>query len=83
MDTMTKTRALGPSLRKLANNAALAFAVFVVVTPVIFVMLWMLSLSFKNEIDNIAYPPIWIPESADSGQLPAGVRSAAHLACTR
>ena len=24
-------------------------------------MLWMVSLSFKNEIDNIAYPPIWIP----------------------
>jgi multiple sugar transport system permease protein len=48
-------------LRKLASNLALAFAIFVVVTPAIFVMLWMLSLAFKNEIDNIAYPPIWIP----------------------
>lgn len=61
MDTMTRRRTLGPRIRKLASNVALAFAVFVVVTPAIFVMLWMLSLSFKNEIDNIQYPPIWIP----------------------
>ena len=46
----------------MANNLALAFAVFIVVSPAIFVMLWMVSLSFKNEIDNIAYPPIWIPQ---------------------
>ena len=61
MDTLKKRRTPGSRLRKLANNLALAFAVFVVVTPAIFVMLWMLSLSFKNEIDNIAYPPVWIP----------------------
>lgn len=52
---------VGWYLRKLASKVALAFAIFVVVTPAIFVMLWMLSLAFKNEIDNIAYPPIWIP----------------------
>lgn len=61
MDTMTKPRTPRQTLRKWANNAALVFAVFVVVTPAIFVMLWMLSLAFKNEIDNIAYPPVWIP----------------------
>lgn len=61
MDTMTKPRTPRQTLRKWGNNAALAFAVFVVVTPAIFVMLWMLSLAFKNEIDNIAYPPVWIP----------------------
>ena len=32
-----------------------------VISPALFVMLWMLSLAFKNEIDNIAYPPVWIP----------------------
>ena len=61
MDAVTKRRALGRSLGKLGNYIALGFAVFVVITPVLFVMLWMVSLSFKNEIDNIAYPPIWIP----------------------
>jgi multiple sugar transport system permease protein len=48
-------------LRKLAGNAALVFALFVVISPAIFVMLWMLSLAFKNDIDTIAYPPVWIP----------------------
>lgn len=61
MDTINKRRSLGATLRSAANSIALFFAVFVVVSPAIFVMLWMLSLAFKNEIDNIAYPPVWIP----------------------
>lgn len=61
MDAVRRQRSLSTHLRKLANNIALAFAVFVVITPVLFVMLWMVSLAFKNEIDNIAYPPVWIP----------------------
>ena len=61
MDAMTNNGAWDLRLRKLTNKAALVFAVFVVISPALFVMLWMLSLAFKNEIDNIAYPPIWIP----------------------
>ena len=61
MDTITHTGALGLRLRKLANRLALAFGLLVVVSPALFVMLWMLSLAFKNEIDTIAYPPVWIP----------------------
>ena len=34
----------------------------VIVSPAILVFLWMLSLSLKNEIDNIAYPPVFIPD---------------------
>jgi len=49
-------------LRRIANRVAFGFAVFVIVSPVILVFLWMLSLSFKPEIENIAYPPIFIPE---------------------
>ncbi len=30
-------------------------------SPAILVFLWMLSLSLKTEIDNIAYPPVFIP----------------------
>ncbi len=32
-----------------------------IVSPAIFVFLWMLSLALKNEIDNLAYPAVFIP----------------------
>ena len=45
-------------LRRIANRVAFGFAVFVIVSPAILVFLWMLSLSFKPEIENIAtYSP--------------------------
>jgi multiple sugar transport system permease protein len=50
------------SLKRAANRVAFAFAVFVIVSPAVLVFLWMLSLSFKPEIENIAYPPVFIPE---------------------
>ena len=52
----------GRRLRRIANRIAFGFAVFVIVSPAILVFLWMLSLSFKPEIETIAYPPIFIPE---------------------
>jgi len=61
MDAIARADFLKLRLRKLAGKAALAFAVFIVISPALFVMLWMLSLAFKTEIDNIAYPPVWIP----------------------
>ncbi len=48
-------------LNKWLGRVALWFAVLVVVSPAIFVFFWMISLSLKTEIDNIAYPPIFIP----------------------
>ncbi|MEP7085631.1 MAG: hypothetical protein ABI854_12900, partial [Betaproteobacteria bacterium] len=36
-------------------------SVVVIVSPAVFVFLWMLSLGLKNEIDNLTYPPIFIP----------------------
>ena len=39
------------------------------VSPAILVFLWMLSLSLKNEIDNLAYPAGVHPRSADARQL--------------
>ncbi len=48
-------------LNKLLGRIALFCAVSVVVAPAIFVFFWMVSLSLKYEIDNIAYPPIFIP----------------------
>ena len=39
-----------------------AFAVFCIVSPAILFFLWMISLSVKYEIDNAAYPPVFIPD---------------------
>src|SRR5258708_1346683 len=48
-------------IRRWLRKAGFAFSVVVIVSPAILVFLWMLSLALKNEIDNIAYPPIFIP----------------------
>ena len=57
-----QSRQLRRRARRIANRVAFAFAVFVIVSPAILVFLWMLSLSFKPEIENIAYPPVFVPE---------------------
>lgn len=61
MDAIGNAGRVGSQLRKLGGKLALGFAVLMVISPALFVMLWMLSLAFKTEIDNIAYPPVWIP----------------------
>jgi multiple sugar transport system permease protein len=48
-------------IRRAFNRVAFAFTVFVIVSPAILVFLWMLSLSLKTEIENIDYPPVFIP----------------------
>ena len=57
-----QSRRIGRRAKRIANRIAFALAVFVIVSPAILVFLWMLSLSFKPEIENIAYPPVFIPE---------------------
>jgi len=48
--------------RQILGTIGLWFAIFVVVSPAILFFLWMASLSVKFEIDNAAYPPVFIPE---------------------
>jgi multiple sugar transport system permease protein len=48
-------------VRRVVNRIAFAATVFVIVSPAILVFLWMLSLSLKTEIENIDYPPVFIP----------------------
>jgi multiple sugar transport system permease protein len=48
-------------LRRLAGRVALYASVVALVSPAAFVFLWMLSLSLKNEVDNTAFPPVFIP----------------------
>jgi multiple sugar transport system permease protein len=59
---LPRRRASGRTLaRRWLRRAGFGFAVAVIVSPAILVFLWMLSLSLKNEIDNLAYPPVFIP----------------------
>ena len=51
-----------PRLRRLVRRVGFYLSVAVIVSPAIFVFLWMLSLALKNEIDNLAYPPVFIPD---------------------
>ncbi len=47
--------------RKLGGRIGLYASVLVLISPALFVFLWMLSLSLKNEVDNMAFPPVFIP----------------------
>jgi multiple sugar transport system permease protein len=49
------------NLRRLGGQLGLLASVLVLVAPALFVFLWMLSLSLKNEVDNMAFPPVFIP----------------------
>jgi multiple sugar transport system permease protein len=47
--------------RGLLDRLGLYLAVVALVSPALMVFLWMLSLALKNEVDNTAYPPVFIP----------------------
>jgi multiple sugar transport system permease protein len=49
-------------LRRLAADAGFGLAVLVLVSPAVLIFLWMLSLSLKNELDNTAWPPVFLPD---------------------
>jgi multiple sugar transport system permease protein len=48
-------------LRRMLGRAGLYASVILLVSPALLFFLWMLSLSLKNELDNTAYPPVFIP----------------------
>jgi multiple sugar transport system permease protein len=48
-------------LRRLLGRIGLGLSVLALISPALLVFLWMLSLSLKNEVDNMAYPPVFIP----------------------
>ena len=56
-----RRRLAPPHAAQLLAKAGFALSVFVLVSPAILVFLWMLSLSLKNEVDNTAWPPVFIP----------------------
>ena len=49
-------------LRKVLRRIGFWFAVLVILSPAVFVFLWMLSLGLKTELANTTYPPVFIPD---------------------
>lgn len=48
-------------LEILLRKLGFGFAVFVIVSPAVLVFLWMLSLALKSEVENMAFPPVFVP----------------------
>ncbi|MBV8912716.1 MAG: carbohydrate ABC transporter permease [Acetobacteraceae bacterium] len=55
------SRVSGSRARRLWGRLGLYASVLVLISPALLVFLWMLSLSLKNEVDNTAFPPVFIP----------------------
>ena len=47
--------------RRILGRAGFYLSVVVIMSPALFVFLWMLSLALKNDLDNTAWPPVFIP----------------------
>ena len=56
-----RSRKRGFRWRRIGGRIGLYASVIALVSPAAFVFLWMLSLSLKNEVDNMAFPPVFIP----------------------
>ncbi len=65
--------------RRLADRIGLFLAVAVVVSPAILVFLWMLSLAMKSELENSAYPPVFIPKGLTFENFAAVFRQASFF----
>ena len=48
-------------MRRALGKLGFGLSVLVLISPAILVFLWMLSLSLKNELDNTAFPPVFVP----------------------
>jgi multiple sugar transport system permease protein len=55
------SRMAGARARRFWGRVGLYLSVIVLISPALLLFLWMLSLSLKNEVDNTAYPPVFIP----------------------
>lgn len=52
---------------RLSGKVAFLTLVLVLLAPTMFIFFWMASLSLKNELDNTAYPPVFIPHQLELG----------------
>lgn len=54
--------ALGPRLSARLGGIAYFLLVMVFMVPMMFVFFWMISVSFRNNLEATAYPPVFIPQ---------------------
>jgi multiple sugar transport system permease protein len=57
----------GAAMKRILGKLGFAISVLLLISPAIMIFLWMLSLSLKNELDNTAYPPVFIPSPPTLG----------------
>jgi multiple sugar transport system permease protein len=58
---LTRRRVTAARARRWLGRAGLYASVLILVSPAILFFLWMASLALKNEADNTAFPPVFIP----------------------
>lgn len=51
------------ALARLARRAGFVLTLAILMLPAVSIFLWMISLSIKTEVDNTAYPPVFIPST--------------------
>lgn len=49
--------------RKILKTGAFYLLVLVFMLPGVFIFFWMIGMSFKSQVENTAYPPVFIPAS--------------------
>ena len=49
--------------RTAVRRVAFGTFLFVLMAPTLFFFFWMISLSLKTDVDNLAFPPVFIPRS--------------------
>ena len=58
---MSRTAMNRHKARRWLGKLGLYLTALVLISPAILVFLWMASLAFKNEVDNMAFPPVFVP----------------------
>ncbi len=58
---MTRRPITRHRVRRWIGRLGLYLSALVLISPALLVFLWMASLAFKNEVDNMAYPPVFVP----------------------
>ena len=58
---MSRTKMSRHKARRWLGKLGLYLSALVLISPAVLVFLWMASLAFKNEVDNMAFPPVFVP----------------------
>ncbi|GAC1312978.1 MAG: carbohydrate ABC transporter permease [Chloroflexota bacterium] len=56
------TRARRVRWDRVARSLGFYAALLVLLSPILFVFYWMISLALKPDVENVTYPPVFVPE---------------------